>query len=93
MFRQSGSEPFDAVILATGFRPDLRTLLPEAKGVLSGSGAPLVSGPATAEAGLFFCGAIVSANRTVATDRHRSGFDRGCRRSSRHGARWIESRV
>ena len=47
-------------ILATGFHPDLRTLLPEATRVLSGSGAPLVSGRATAEAGLFFCGAIVS---------------------------------
>ena len=60
VFRQSGFEPFDVAILATGFRPDLRMLLPEARRVLSGSGAPLVSGRATAEAGLFFCGAIVS---------------------------------
>jgi cation diffusion facilitator CzcD-associated flavoprotein CzcO len=59
-FRQSQPERFDAVILATGFRPDLRSLLPDAKGVLSASGAPLVSGRPTAEAGLFFCGAIVS---------------------------------
>ena len=61
VFRQSPAERFDAVILATGFRADLRTLLPDAKGVLSGSGAPLVSGRATAEPGLFFCGAILSA--------------------------------
>ena len=59
-FTQSPAEPFDAVILATGFRPDLRPLLPGAKGVLTASGAPLVSGRATAEPGLFFCGAIVS---------------------------------
>jgi cation diffusion facilitator CzcD-associated flavoprotein CzcO len=59
-FRQSQAERFDAAILATGFRPDLRSLLPDAKGVLSASGVPLVSGRPTAEAGLFFCGAIVS---------------------------------
>ena len=60
-FRQSPTEGFDAIILATGFRPDLRTLLPDAKGVLNAAGAPLVSGQATAEPGLFFCGAIPSA--------------------------------
>jgi cation diffusion facilitator CzcD-associated flavoprotein CzcO len=60
VFRPSPAERFDAAILATGFRPDLRQLLPDAKGALSPSGAPLVSGRATSEAGLFFCGAIVS---------------------------------
>ena len=60
-FRQSPAERFDAIILATGFRPDLRPLLPDAKGVLNATGAPLVSGRATAEPGLFFCGAIPSA--------------------------------
>jgi len=52
------AERFDAIILATGFRPDLRPLLPDAKGVLTDSGAPIVSGRETAEPGLFFCGAI-----------------------------------
>ncbi len=61
VFHPSKAEAFDAVILATGFRPDLRTLLPDAKGVLNASGAPLTSGRATAEPGLFFCGAIPSA--------------------------------
>jgi len=61
VFAKSPPEPFDAVILATGFRPDLRALLPDATGVLSETGAPLVSGRATAEPGLFFCGAIPSA--------------------------------
>jgi cation diffusion facilitator CzcD-associated flavoprotein CzcO len=60
-FKQSPAERFDAIILATGFRPDLRPLLPDAKGVLNAAGAPLVSGRATAEPGLFFCGAIPSA--------------------------------
>ena len=60
-FKQSPAEPFDAAILATGFRPDLRSLLPDAKAALNASGAPLVSGRATAEPGLFFCGAIPSA--------------------------------
>lgn len=61
IFEQSPAERFDAVILATGFRPDLRPLLPDAKGVLSNSGTPLVSGAPTVEPGLFFCGAIPSA--------------------------------
>jgi cation diffusion facilitator CzcD-associated flavoprotein CzcO len=60
-FRQSTAERFDAIILATGFRPDLHALLPGASGVLNATGAPLVSGRATAEPGLFFCGAIPSA--------------------------------
>lgn len=60
-FKQSPAEPFDAAILATGFRPDLRALLPNAKSVLTATGAPLVSGQATAEPGLFFCGAIPSS--------------------------------
>jgi cation diffusion facilitator CzcD-associated flavoprotein CzcO len=60
-FKQSPAERFDAIILATGFRPDLRPLLPDAQGVLNETGAPLVSGRATAEPGLFFCGAIPSA--------------------------------
>jgi cation diffusion facilitator CzcD-associated flavoprotein CzcO len=59
--RRSPAERFDAVILATGFRPDLRALLPDAKDVLNATGAPLVSGQMTAEPGLFFCGAIPSA--------------------------------
>ena len=60
-FKESSAERFDAVILATGFRPNLRALLPDAKSVLNATGAPLVSGEATGEAGLFFCGAIPSA--------------------------------
>jgi hypothetical protein len=61
IFKQAPAERFDVIILATGFRPDLRALLPDAKDVLNATGAPLVSGQMTAEPGLFFCGAIPSA--------------------------------
>lgn len=61
VFEDQGVEPFDALLLATGFRPDLRGLLPDARGVLDAQGKPLVSGKPTAEPGLFFCGAIASA--------------------------------
>jgi len=60
VFKDAGPEDFDTIVLATGFRPDLRGLLPDAKGVLDPRGKPLVSGKATAEPGLFFCGAIAS---------------------------------
>jgi len=51
---------FDAVILATGYRPDLRPLLPEVEGVLDASGQPRVSGRATGQPGLYFCSFRVS---------------------------------
>jgi hypothetical protein len=60
VFSRSAPERFDALILATGFRPDLRTLLPNCPGVLSENGTPLVSGRPTAEPGLYFCGALTS---------------------------------
>jgi NADPH-dependent 2,4-dienoyl-CoA reductase/sulfur reductase-like enzyme len=59
VFANGTSEPFDAVVLATGFRPDLRPLLPEVRGVFDAQGMPLVTGRTTAEPGLFFCGHIV----------------------------------
>jgi len=60
VFASSPPENFDAIILATGFHPDLRALLPDASGVLSETGKPLVSGAPTAEPGLFLCGAITA---------------------------------
>jgi cation diffusion facilitator CzcD-associated flavoprotein CzcO len=61
VFADARAEPFNAVILATGFRPDLRALLPAAQGVLDAHGMPLATGRATPEPGLFFCGQTVSA--------------------------------
>jgi len=49
------SEAFDAVILATGFRPDLRPLLPDTPQALDARGQPRITGQAAAP-GLFFCG-------------------------------------
>jgi cation diffusion facilitator CzcD-associated flavoprotein CzcO len=60
-FADGRAEAFGAMILATGFRPDCRALLPDAAGVLNAEGRPLVSGRRTAAPGLFFCGAIASA--------------------------------
>lgn len=55
-FAGNVSERFDAVILATGFRPDLRPLLPGTPGAFDAHGLPRVTGQATGEPGLFFCG-------------------------------------
>jgi cation diffusion facilitator CzcD-associated flavoprotein CzcO len=55
-FAGNVSERFDAVILATGFRPDLRPLLPDTPGAFDLHGLPRVTGRTTREPGLFFCG-------------------------------------
>jgi cation diffusion facilitator CzcD-associated flavoprotein CzcO len=60
-FSKSGAENFECVILATGFRADLRKLLSDVEGVLDGQGKPLVTGQPTAGPGLYFCGQIASA--------------------------------
>jgi cation diffusion facilitator CzcD-associated flavoprotein CzcO len=61
VFSDSRSEQFDFIILATGFRPEVRNLLPDTNGVYDDEGKPLVSGHATRERGLFFCGFVPSA--------------------------------
>jgi cation diffusion facilitator CzcD-associated flavoprotein CzcO len=60
IFADRAAEKFDAVILATGFRADLRRLIPDLDGVFDQSGTPLVTGKATAVPGLYFCGQITS---------------------------------
>jgi cation diffusion facilitator CzcD-associated flavoprotein CzcO len=55
-FRDGSSVPFDAVILATGYRPGVDRFLETAADVLDETGRPQVSGDATAEPGLYFCG-------------------------------------
>jgi cation diffusion facilitator CzcD-associated flavoprotein CzcO len=60
VFSDQAAQQFDAVILATGFRPDLRGLLPDVNGVLSPDGKPLVTGQATNAPGLYFCGLAAS---------------------------------
>jgi len=60
VFTGGTSENFGAVILATGFRPDLRRLLPDVDGVFDRHGLPRVTGRPTAAPGLYFCGQITS---------------------------------
>ncbi len=56
VFADGTQEPFDAIILATGFRPNLRRLLPGVD-VLDAQGMPRVTGKPSAP-GLYFCGQI-----------------------------------
>jgi cation diffusion facilitator CzcD-associated flavoprotein CzcO len=60
VFDNGRAEDFGSVILATGFRPDLRPLVPNVDGVFDDKGMPLVTGRATAAPGLYFCGQITS---------------------------------
>jgi cation diffusion facilitator CzcD-associated flavoprotein CzcO len=59
LFEDGSGEEFDAIILATGFRPDLRPLIPGVEGIFDRHGMPLVTGEAAAP-GLYFCGQITS---------------------------------
>src|SRR5271156_6630527 len=60
VFTGGTDEKFDAVILATGFRPDLRKLLPDVGNVFDRHGMPRVTGRPTEAPGLYFCGQITS---------------------------------
>lgn len=60
VFDDGRTEAFDAMILATGFRPDLRDLVPDVKDVLDQKGMPLAVGRSTAAPGLYFCGQVTS---------------------------------
>jgi len=59
VFDDGKAEDFDAVVLATGFRTDLRPLVPDMAGVFDDKGRPLVTGRATAAPGLYFCGQTI----------------------------------
>ena len=60
VFADATREEFGAIILATGFRPDLRPLVPDVEGVFDSQGMPLVTGQATSAPGLYFCGQTTS---------------------------------
>jgi indole-3-pyruvate monooxygenase len=61
VFSDGRAEGFDAVVLATGFRPNVRSWLDAGDGVFTEGGAPLLSGQALSQAqGLYFCGYYVS---------------------------------
>ena len=56
-FDNGVTEAFDVIILATGFRPDLRRLVPDNEAALDSQGLPRVTGHPAAP-GLYFCGQI-----------------------------------
>jgi len=56
VFADGKQEPFDVIVLATGFRPDLRRLLPGVD-VFDAQGMPRATGKPSAP-GLYFCGQI-----------------------------------
>jgi cation diffusion facilitator CzcD-associated flavoprotein CzcO len=60
VFAGAGVEKFDAVVLATGFRPDLRRLVCGVDEVFDEHGMPRVTGQASSAQGLYFCGQITS---------------------------------
>jgi len=51
---------FDAIIMATGYRPALADFLPAAAQITDSSGLPLVSGQETALRGLYLCGFYIA---------------------------------
>ena len=61
-FLDGSKKDFDAIILCTGYRTDLRTILPDSHHVLDEVGAPLVSGGHPSSDGLFFCSYKASAD-------------------------------
>ena len=60
VFADGTSGTFDAIILATGFRPDLRRLIPDIADVFDRRGMPRVTGRPSNAPGLYFCGQIPS---------------------------------
>ncbi len=61
VFTDGTAEPMDAVILATGYRTQLDSLLPNDYPLLDERGYPFASGKPTAAPGLYFCGLHNSA--------------------------------
>jgi len=67
IFEDGREVNFDNIILATGYKTDLRAMLPDAHSALDKKGAPIVSGEETVEAGLYFCGYSVTPNGLLYT--------------------------
>lgn len=59
VFEDGARDAYDAVVLATGFRPGIARLLPGVEGVLDHDGRPRASGRETAP-GLYLCGFFVA---------------------------------
>ena len=61
-FTDGSADAFDAIILATGYRVDLRNMLPDAAEALTAEGRPKVSGAPSPVKGLYFCSYKASAD-------------------------------
>jgi cation diffusion facilitator CzcD-associated flavoprotein CzcO len=82
VFDDGVREPYDAVVLATGYRPGVAQFL-DAPGTLDADGLPTTSGTPTAVPGLYYCGFYVSPY----------GMLRAISAEARAISRDIESRV
>lgn len=60
IFMDGTQAQFNAVILATGYRPQVNTFLKRASGTYDENGTPLSGGRETTMPGLYFCGYYVS---------------------------------
>ena len=60
VFTDGRQQDFDAVILATGYRPRVDEFIRDTEGVLDSQGTPLSSGRESSIPGLYFCGYRVS---------------------------------
>ncbi len=60
-FSDGREEPFDAVVLATGYRPAVADFLADDSEVLDANGQPRSHGARTALPGLYFCGFNLAA--------------------------------
>jgi cation diffusion facilitator CzcD-associated flavoprotein CzcO len=86
-FEGGGEDAFDAVVLATGYRPGLARLLPEGDAVLDPGGRPRTSGRETALPGLYLCGFHVASTgmfREIGLEARRIAAD--VARAHRRGA-------
>ncbi len=61
VFTDGRRAAFEAVILATGYRPQVQAFLEGVPSVYDDSGTPLASGQALPVPGLYFCGYRVTA--------------------------------
>ncbi|MFN8466575.1 MAG: hypothetical protein U0X20_13540 [Caldilineaceae bacterium] len=60
IFADGRQQAFDAVVLATGYRPQVSAFLEGATGAYDEHGTPLYSGREAPATGLYFCGFYVS---------------------------------
>lgn len=88
IFSDGTPAPFDAVVLATGYRVQLARLFHGCEGVLDAKGIPLVSGRATALPGLYFCGFHISIGgllRQIGLEAQQIAREIASRRAGREG--------